>query len=72
MVDVFKEGREWNGRREALTPPPPPSFQSISIFGILCVSALELIDRESHASVCERTRLLANLEDGYPFHLIDT
>ncbi len=49
-----------------------PPHTSFSIFRILCASALELIDRESHASVCERTRLLPNFEEGYPFHLVDT
>ena len=57
-------GMEWNGRRESL---PPPSF---SIFRVLCASALELIDRESYASVCNGTRLLANLEEGDSFHLV--
>ena len=49
--------------------PYPISF---SIFRVFCASAQELVDRESYASVSERTRLLANLEEGYPFHLVDT
>ncbi len=49
--------------------PYSPSF---SIFRVLCASALELIDRESYASVCKGTRLLANLEEGYSFYLVDT
>ena len=48
--------------------PCPPSF---SIFRVIYASALELIDRESYASVCKGTRWLANL-GGYPFHLANT
>ncbi len=60
--------REWN-RMEYERLPPPPQF---SIFRVFCASAQELVDRESYASVSERTRLLAKLEEGYPFHLVDT
>ncbi len=49
---------EWKMR--GFTPPPP----SFSIFRILCASALELIDREIYASVCQGTHLIANLEGG--------